>query len=67
MAVDVRSPSQAAVGDAGGGGAAEHSSGAPSCGALVLLCLLEAAWIGALIGAAIFGAVETSEFVHGLF
>jgi len=33
----------------------------------VVLCLIEAVWIGVLIGAVIVGAAKTSALVHGLF
>jgi len=33
----------------------------------VVLCLIEAVWIGVLIGAVIVAAAKTSALVHGLF
>jgi hypothetical protein len=49
MSLDVGSPSKALVSDAGDRGVTEKRSGAPRRGTLVLLCLIEAVWVGAFI------------------
>jgi hypothetical protein len=74
MSVDAVSASKALVGptealasDADDRAPAARGSGAPSRGMLVVLCLIEAAWIGVLIAAAVFGTLATSDYIHGLF
>jgi len=67
MAVDVASFCEALVSDSADGGEADRGSGAPSRVTLVVLCLIDAVWIGVLIGAVIVGAAKTSALVHGLF
>ena len=62
MSVDVGSPSEALVSDAGDPAVTEKGSAAPGRGVLVLLCLSEVVWIGALF----YGTVRTVEFVLGL-
>jgi hypothetical protein len=67
MSVDGVLAAESLVSDTGDRGATEHHVGAPGRVMLALLCLVQVVWASTVIGAIIFGAVETSAFLHGLF
>lgn len=62
MSGDLGSTATALVSDAGDRGVTESRSGTEGRGVLVLLCLIELVWIGALI----YGTVQMVDVVRGL-
>lgn len=63
MSVDVSSPSKALVSDAGDRGVTKKRSGGPRLGTLVLVCLIEAVWVGALIYGLFHGVAFVLELI----